>query len=583
MKNLIFAGCLLFMAFSCSEENLPIEEYNLNSSLKLSRSISTHLTPYINWENTSLININKIGNVTLPWYSGSKGAIPDFILNDYKKEDGWQLVYNFCSDTIENAEGGKNFIIFYNIISGKLRVFYYNNNFITTGTATIAQFKTDTKSEILNFNESVASIISNGTAPLQEVTCTNITTVPSKSSTLGWNCFDVLLSYDPATYPKYLHLGFYDQNIQNISLNGVLNMKTNGTVTSTSVSNPLTWLVDLAGEAAGDAAQKAWDEGIKSDKGEEITRGAMSGLVSGIVTRGIGKIFGSFIALFDKTDKKKSTIELTTDGKIDFNGSISSTQSAAIPSLQKLLLPGSTPDDTNQLLPHYNKPLGVWNIKVLPTIKIDDVLTGEFYSMPTPSYLPSNMYCYIADYYRKAEYHSGEIIINPELEKYIESYTVETQFFIVTKYNGIDYTVPNQFMRDCAYEYIDNDNPSNVTTQYWFPEEFVEFRYQNPNSPQFIFSQNDYNYVASQLKDKMYIEPTTKKPDNYIAKVILTINFKDNFERKQVVYSQTCKPSIVLREVERRKNPIIYSNMLKRTSDPNGDYSLRWEHTRYSK
>lgn len=138
-------------------------------------------------------------------------------------------------------------------------------------------------------------------------------------------------------------------------------------------------------------------------------------------------------------------------------------------------------------------------------------------------------------------------------------------------------------MRDCAYEYIDNDNPSNVTTQYWFPEEFVEFRYQNPNSPQFIFAQNDYNYVASQLKDKMYIEPTTKKPDNYIAKVILTINFKDNFEKKQVVYSQTCKPSIVLREVERRKNPIIYSNMLKRTSDPNGDYSLRWEHTRYSK
>lgn len=141
MKNLIFVGCLLFMAFSCSEENFPIEEYNLNSSLKQSRSISTHLTPYINWEDTSLININKIGNVTLPWYSGSKGAIPDFILNDYKKEDGWQLVYNFCSDTIENAEGGKNFIIFYNILSGKLRVFYYNNNFITTSTATIAQFR----------------------------------------------------------------------------------------------------------------------------------------------------------------------------------------------------------------------------------------------------------------------------------------------------------------------------------------------------------------------------------------------------------------------------------------------------------
>ena len=49
--------------------------------------------------------------------------MPFYILNDYKKEDGWDLVYNFCSDNIANQEGGKNFLIFYNILTGKLRVF----------------------------------------------------------------------------------------------------------------------------------------------------------------------------------------------------------------------------------------------------------------------------------------------------------------------------------------------------------------------------------------------------------------------------------------------------------------------------
>lgn len=110
----IIVGCLLVSLISCKKDNAIVTSSCNNQLSVNSRNVTPHLTPYIDWEDTSLIAINKIGNVTLPWYNGSKGAIPDFILNDYKREDGWELLYNFCSDTQENAEGGKNFIIYAN-------------------------------------------------------------------------------------------------------------------------------------------------------------------------------------------------------------------------------------------------------------------------------------------------------------------------------------------------------------------------------------------------------------------------------------------------------------------------------------
>lgn len=588
----IIVGCLLVSLISCKKDNAIVTSSCNNQLSVNSRNVTPHLTPYIDWEDTSLIAINKIGNVTLPWYSGSKGAIPDFILNDYKREDGWELLYNFCSDTQENAEGGKNFIIYYNVILGKLRVFYYNKDFITTGNATIAQFKADRATRIFNFNKELYSPSIEEAPSIQEITRTNLTTFENKATGLGWNCFDVLLAYDPISSPEYLHIGFYDQNIKTITLNGILNMETNGTVTTTSVSNPLNWLIEVGGEAAGNAAQKAWDNGIRGKK-DEKTRGVIGSLVSGIVTKGIGNLFGSFIAKFNKVDEKKSTIELTSEGKVDFNGSINSVQSAAIPSLQNILMPGASSNGNNQVLPHYDKQLGVWNIKKLPTVKLDDVLTGEFYNVPTPTSLPSNIYCYVADYHRGASFSlldKDDIVINPEILEYIESYEVATSFYVVTKYKGTENRYPNQYLKKCIYETsLTNEWTESVKktlfedidTQFWLAENYAEFQFQDAGNPQFTFSSNDKKYITEQLTREKYIKPSFNIPDNYLAKVKLTIKFKGIYEGKQIVYSQTVKPKVEIRNVN-RTDAVVEPLLHKRTGDPNGKWEERWEHDYYT-
>lgn len=98
---------------SCTKELLPDPDVPGRSSV-VTRTITPRTNPYIDWEDTTKINIVGHGLVTLPWYSGAQGSIPDYILQDYKRADGWELLYNFCSDEQENALGNKNYLIFYN-------------------------------------------------------------------------------------------------------------------------------------------------------------------------------------------------------------------------------------------------------------------------------------------------------------------------------------------------------------------------------------------------------------------------------------------------------------------------------------
>ena len=85
---------------------------------------------------------------------------------------------------------------------------------------------------------------------------------------------------------------------------------------------------------------------------------------------------------------------------LTFKGQILSVQASPIPSMQKLLMPGVTPKSTDDILPLYNKKIGVWKLKQQPTIYLDKELSGKFYPVPTPSYLGENKTCYVGDYTR---------------------------------------------------------------------------------------------------------------------------------------------------------------------------------------
>lgn len=78
-----------------------------------------------------------------------------------------------------------------------------------------------------------------------------------------------------------------------------------------------------------------------------------------------------------------------------------------------------------------------------------------------------------------------------------------------------------------------------------------------------------------------YIKPSFNIPDNYLAKVKLTIKFKGIYEGKQIVYSQTVKPNVEIRNVD-RTDAVVEPLLHKRAGDPNGKWEERWEHDYYT-
>ena len=114
-------------------------------------------------------------------------------------------------------------------------------------------------------------------------TCTSLlTTSENRAATLGWNCFDVELAYDPSIKNNnHLSISFFDQNISSLTLNGYLYTDTNGSIISSNINNTAEPLISLIGSYAKDAIQKAYDEGVKVKK-EPATRSAIGGLLGSL-------------------------------------------------------------------------------------------------------------------------------------------------------------------------------------------------------------------------------------------------------------------------------------------------------------
>lgn len=437
-----------------------------------------------------------------------------------------ELLYNFCSDEEENALGNKNYLIFYNKISGKLRIFYYSPDIITNGTTTIAQFRTDHPHWMFAFNQAYASQyweFSQGT----NETCTSLlTTSENRAATLGWNCFDVELAYDPSIKNNnHLSISFFDQNISSLTLNGYLYTDTNGSIISSNINNTAEPLISLIGSYAKDAIQKAYDEGVKVKK-EPATRSAIGGLLGSlgahIIMTGINNLFSSFIARFDKQNETKSTVEVYSEGSASYTGNIFSNTPSSIVPIQNLRLPGTEPNETDYISPFYDKVLGAWAIREIPQIAIDDVLTPTVY--PASGYNKDYKY-FCVDYTRTVYFPSfskTEILINPETLACISDYEVSIEYFILAKQNGQDFTTMNrnQYLKDCVYEEQDTSSTSFSTakTLIYKLGNTIEFENNDINKPLYSYKASlGDDVILKQLQQSItYKTPMTQDFTNLI-------------------------------------------------------------------
>lgn len=415
---------------SCNED---IGNVNVDIDLPQTRNVSQNVSSVFDWENTTSIVLPEYGNTILPWYNATESNIPDYIIRDYKKADGWEMVYNFCNDPVL-AKKGKYYLMFYNKLTGILRVFYYNIYNVTTANTTLWKIGFNNKSALINSIDHFTLPADNQTTSFAYIT--NILDLPAKAMAKGWNCFDVELCYDPQYSSKEIKMsiGVYDVSTQNITLTGNINLQSEGTIISVTNKNPTSDLLDGAsqsfGKSAADSITNNLGKKILPDITKESVSTLLSGGIKGFVKNGINLIFGSFLGKLSSTAPLTQDISFKTVGTVNIKGTINSQQQSNILPVANLVVPGGRIGSSDNIIPSFNKTLGVWNISSTPTIQMSDeaVWVRKSYTFP------GNLAQY--DYRRKVvlDPSSVNVIINPEVENIISNYTVSTEIVYYDSY-----------------------------------------------------------------------------------------------------------------------------------------------------
>lgn len=404
------------------------------------------------WENTEYVKLATGTLVSLPWIENrpTEPNMPSFLTLDIKKEDGWLLIYHTFNGP-ENLDKDKNYMIFYNQLTGFMKVFYYLEGKIAPNNTGFFNLNFEGSQKLLNATADIAIPINTG--ELSYWKCNNPTTLSDLSFRQGWNGFQVMLSYDPYK-PTFLIMDIITQtaNIQNVDLYGDFEGYSKGTITSYGNSNPLKSLSGSLATVFGDEAVKWINEKIKKptqnkDSSLINTKGLISGagIVSSIVRSGINKTFTSFFGRFNKKTATQSDIEFKTRMTGTIKGTITFNSNSPI---QDIRFNSFTPEKLGI-------QLGAWNLQDIPTVYI--YRTGYY----TPGY---------GDSVREYQYKSGgisryayKLILNPNLEKYV-----------VKKWVNIDMV---RYYNDTTTLYLENPIPNynHGTLGYSYPSSFIYY------------------------------------------------------------------------------------------------------------
>lgn len=604
--HLLFLAIFGLFLASCAKEplSMPIQDKEELSSFATKSILEAHETPYFDWENTSTVYIVNQGNILLPWISGADASIPSEILYDYHRQDGWELLYNLCSDSTLNVQGNKNYLIFYNKIRGILRVYIYNSNNTSTGSKdTYAHLTSNSSSRIWDFSQGIVSLnpdsSSNGTY-IPNRTNNN----PVTSSLIhGWNCFEAELAYDDSNASSHDTFGvsLVDLIHYDLQFKGILTGNATGNLifpgTSSSGSLALQQYATAAKNTLSEIktiidSSKNMATGQSGTNTQGQTR-VDAGTVITIASAGIG-IIQNLFGLFDNSSSNESeatdNLTITLDTEIEGSGSIeSATATVGIPSVSGLLLPGHTPNSSDIVIPHYNEKLGAWNIVNTPTVLLDSEYTPLIYEVlqGPPGYRTFGI--------NRERYHSlgsVSIVINPEALACIDDYDYEVSYQYLYKYNGeyvgrelgqnypySGYCTPRkQYLKDCIYEeemssdevqeYLSSFNAlrqdyglSSITEEEMTDEQkaktiifdvdsqYADRELNDPNTINFQISPYTQYSQALQIFNNEITYPSGDLFTNYRVKVKMIFHIKEEYGGGDYVSVKTYNPSVSARNI----------------------------------
>ncbi len=376
------AFLLLALLSGCQtkEELSPREETPVSMETKA-------ITPEtFDWETDDYMPAPGTQSILVPWAPGNGGLDvfygPD-ILYDFKKVNGWKLVYSTFKST--GAPLTDPYFVLYNVYRGTLRIYMYLNSL---GGIAASSYMEDAIYLNGSANSSILSFLGSDMAePGQNVKAFN--SVRPKPLSGGaplinnqWYMVEYELAYDPnLKNTNYLQLRFQMKtdcyNLSTIKLGGKAKSDISGTVGASSsspmdlvkaqVPETIKGVAGIVGSSLIDKLKKTPTANDSSNNKLGIKNSYFTDIVNG-VTKVTSSFFGgipSFAcsllsAIIGGSSSSAGTpVSLKADTDIQLEGTLTSNSAVNAVSMY---IPGMSFGGTVQgYVPLYNEPLGVLN------------------------------------------------------------------------------------------------------------------------------------------------------------------------------------------------------------------------------
>lgn len=393
MKHLfIYFIFSAFMFTSCNEENIfelnPEETQNTKITQNGTKAAPI-VSQYFDWENDTYIWYNS-NQLLLPWAS-TNTEIPLEIKPDFKKVDGWRLLYN----TFMLNESDPFFAL-YNVYTGLVRIYIYPtnqqypNNTYTFGLGIATTSGNETSAMNFTWPEAKSSEDKQANPYVYKPGWnSNITSTPYGIQNNYWYYNEFEIAYDPNI--KNLSRGNLEMQLRMLITNksytesqGSITGTIEGTFTMPNSGSSGGILSSIASQIKIDSLvpfkiNVPTKEGATKFLQDQATKQANSTLKN-LINTGLSQI-GNPIktsnpilglvssAIFSPKSYSPGTINLDFNAKTKESGTI--TTSYTGPSKGGLIYPGLKVGTTNigGILPHYDTIIGVWNIDQRPIVR----------------------------------------------------------------------------------------------------------------------------------------------------------------------------------------------------------------------
>lgn len=475
MKRLIFVWACAALLWACSDtpilEAPPIETSDVQSRAAVmpDGGVSESNPELIyDWENQSAVVLNSGTTVQLPWSnSGVSTQLSTDFCRSISKKDGWTMLFHTFDKV--GGEARQNYMLFYNLFTGVLKVFYYYEGFQPSTNAQwiiyarplsgLTPFKFMDVPSYFAKADNEACVNSNFIlgATNESAIATANNGIPN-GLTPGWNGFDFQVSrYADDLTDCDFKIAAYATNVIESKFIGSLNLSTTGTITSTTTpvtttENKYNGLASFAGNKATKVIDKLLSIGNSTDTGVTIGKSVLN-LVANIASGNIGGIVKSgFNLLFGRTTVTQTTystisdVRLSTDGEMKLSGLSSWQTTSDVPiisfNLKEILAaqnrpiviikpPFVVPQSIGGGVPIGGtvkdelKNLGVWTLKSRPKAYwnlVQPVSVSNFNDEECSIYVEG-----MASYptLLKTEI---EVEINPYLKSYVQSHNVAVKY-----------------------------------------------------------------------------------------------------------------------------------------------------------